>query len=63
MFTTIGVCASAMSRKVFASIGPLIGALFIGGANRLCAIDGGASPSREVITMPMAIDATEMRVA
>jgi hypothetical protein len=46
-----------MSRKVFALIAPVIGALFIGGAWIVCADDSGDIPSREAMTMPTASEA------
>ena len=52
-----------MVRNVAASIGPSIGAEFIGGATIVWAVDDGAMSIREAITIPMAIDATEMSAA
>jgi len=60
MKTTAGSVAFAMLRKVWASIGPVTGALFIGGAAIVCADEAGARSSREASTMPTARDATAM---
>jgi hypothetical protein len=56
MFTTAGDTVFAMSRKVVAVSGPVIGALFIGGAT-VCAEDSGDKPRRDAITSPTASDA------
>jgi hypothetical protein len=47
-----------MLRNVCASIGPEIGALFIGGAATTCATDSGVRSSLEASTMPTASEAT-----
>jgi hypothetical protein len=60
MLTTDGVTAFAMFLKVCASIGPLIGALFMGGAAVIWADESGVRPSLELTTIPTAIDATAM---
>jgi hypothetical protein len=52
-----------MLRKVVASIGPLRGALFIGGTLIVCADDACGNPHWDAITMPTAADATAMRTA
>jgi hypothetical protein len=49
-----------MSRNVDDVSGPLRGALFIGGADTVCAEDSGDIPSREAITIPTASDAIAM---
>ena len=58
MFTTIGDCAFAMFRNVDASIGPVIGALFIGGTAIVWAEDTGVRPIREKMTVLTASVAT-----
>jgi hypothetical protein len=63
MFTTVGICALAMLRKVEASIGPPSGLLFIGGMVATWADDAGVRSRRDAITIPTATDATEMRTA
>ena len=60
MFTTIGDCAFAMLRKVWASIGPPIGALFIDGTAIVCADEAGVNSSRDAMTSATANDATEV---
>jgi hypothetical protein len=50
-----------MLRNVVASIGPVIGALFIDGTFTVCADEAGARSSREAMTIPTAIPATAMR--
>src|SRR5262249_40102403 len=59
-FTTAGVTALAMFRNVSAFSAPVIGALFIGGTETVCASDAGVSPMRDDSTMPTASDATAM---
>ena len=58
MLTTIGDCAFAMLRNVWASIGPPIGALFIVGTAIVCAEEAGVRSSRDAITSATANDAT-----
>jgi hypothetical protein len=58
MKTTVGLIALAMLRKVCASIGPVIGALFIGGAATICAEELCARSSRDESTIPTATEAT-----
>jgi hypothetical protein len=41
-----------MSRNVDAVIGPFSGALFIGGAATVCALDAGDRSSRDAMIMP-----------
>jgi hypothetical protein len=62
MFTTAGDTAFAMSRNVVAETGPVIGALFIGGAT-VCAVEVGDIPSLEAITMPTASEAMAISTA
>ena len=57
MFTTAGEATFAMSRNVVAVSGPVMGALFIGGALTDCADDCGDKSSLEAITIPTASDA------
>ena len=61
MFTTAGDTAWATSRNVVAMSGPVIGALFIGGA--VWAADVGDIPSLDAITMPTAREATAISAA
>ena len=63
MFTTAGITVFATSRKVLAVSGPVIGALFIGGATVVCAADSGARPSRDAITRAAAADVIAMSSA
>ena len=52
-----------MSRNVVAVSGPVIGALFIGGATVVCAADSGDRPRRDAITSAAAADAIAMSSA
>ena len=45
-----------MSRKVLAVTGPVSGALFIGGAATVWAVDCGDNPKRDAITIPTRSD-------
>ena len=63
MLTTIGDCALATLRNVCASSAPVTGALFIGGAARVCADDAGVRSSRDAITMPTASEETAISSA
>jgi hypothetical protein len=63
MFTTAGMTLLATSRNVLAVSGPVMGALFIGGATVVCADDSGASPRREAMTSAAAADVTAMSSA
>jgi hypothetical protein len=63
MFTTVGVCALAISRKVPSVMAPLSGAWFAAGTGIVCAEDSGDRSRREAITMPTASEATAMRSA
>ena len=63
MFTTIGICALATFRKVWASSGPVSGALFIGGVVMDCADEVGVRSRREAMTIPTASEATAMSSA
>jgi hypothetical protein len=56
----MGLCARAMLRKVWASIEPVTGELFIGGADSVWAVEDGAMSRRDAMTMPMASEATAM---
>ena len=47
-----------MLRNVWASMAPVIGALFIGGAATICAEELGVRSSLEEITIPTAREAT-----
>jgi hypothetical protein len=58
ILTTIGVCALAIVRNVLASMVPTIGLLFMGGAVDVCADDDDDKSSRDVTTIPIAIDTT-----
>jgi hypothetical protein len=61
MFTTIGCCAFATLRNVWASSAPVTGALFMGGAVSVWADDAGVRSSRDAMTMPTARDDTPIR--
>jgi hypothetical protein len=63
MFTTVGVCAFAMSRKVEKLTAPVSGAWFAAGTAIVCADDSGDRSRREAITMPTASEATAMSSA
>jgi hypothetical protein len=63
MFTTVGETALAMFRKVWASTGPVSGALLAAGTASVCAADSGDRSIREAITMPTATEATAMSTA
>ena len=63
MLTTIGCCALATFRKVWASSGPVTGALFIAGAVSVWADDIGVKSKRDAITMPTASDDTAISSA
>ena len=63
MFTTVGETALAMFRNVWASTGPVSGALLAAGTARVCAVDSGDRSIREAITMPTATEATAMSTA
>jgi len=49
-------------RKVVASTGPLSGALLAGGALTDCAEEAGVRSRREAITIPIAVEATAIRL-
>ena len=61
MLTTIGDCALATFRNVCASSAPVSGALFIGGAVKVCAEDCDAMSRRDAITSATANDDTAIR--
>ncbi len=56
MLTTAGETFLAMSRKVLALTVPVSGALFIGGAAVVWAIELGDNPKRDAITIPTRSD-------
>ena len=56
MLTTAGETFLAMSRKVLALTVPVSGALFIGGAATVWAIELGDNPKRDAITIPTRSD-------
>ena len=60
MLTTIGDCAFAMFLNVNASIGPLIGELFIDGTLIVCADEDGVISKRDARTSATAKDATAL---
>jgi hypothetical protein len=56
IFTTAGDASLAMSRKVEAEMGPVSGALFIGGAATVWALEVGAMSRRDAMIMPTSTD-------
>ncbi len=58
MFTTIGDCDLATFLNVWASMGPVTGALFMGGTASDCADDSDDRSSLDEITMPTASEDT-----
>jgi hypothetical protein len=52
ILTTVGLASCAMVLNVPASIGPTSGALLVLGMSSEPAIDSGASPNRDAMTMP-----------
>ncbi len=56
MFTTDGDTFLATSRNVLALTVPVSGALFIGGAFTVCAVEAGDMPNRDASTMPTSSD-------
>jgi hypothetical protein len=61
MLTTAGAFVFAMFRKVVASMGPLSGALLVGGTETVCADEAGVRSSREVMTTVTAMVASAIR--
>jgi hypothetical protein len=56
MFTTDGDTFFATSRNVLALTVPVSGALFMGGAVTVWAVDAGDRPNRDASTMPTSND-------